>query len=198
MSDTKYKKIKTPFKEIRLEPDYHAEDGKVTWKEKFITLCVVKIDQLTIDMITKVAKENGFTQAYILERGFILDALMNESLRRESPGEVSDGYHTFNELYTHRGYLFAMICADHQDIAWKSKKHHDGTMYDGMFLAGLNTPYGQATYHMDIEPFWDALKVTELPAAPEWDGHTPKMALERIAAMAVDKFIPYSGGIVED
>ena len=198
MSDAKYKEIRTPFKEIRMEPSFNEKDGKVTWREKFITLCVDKIDQMTIDTITQVGKENGITQAYIFEREFILTALKNESLRRESPGEVSDGYHTFNELYTHRGYLFAVICADHQDIAWKSKKHHDGTMYDGMFLAGLNTPYGQATYHMDVDPFWDVLKVRELPTAPEWDGHTPKMALERIAAMATDKFIPYISGVVED
>lgn len=28
-------------------------------------------------------------------------------------GEVSDGYHTFNELYYHRAVLFAVICNEH-------------------------------------------------------------------------------------
>ena len=113
-------------------------------------------------------------------------------------GETSDGYHTFNELYRHRGILFALICADHQEIAWKSRKHHDGTMYPDMFICGIDTPYGQATYHMDIQPFWDMIKARELPAAPEWDGHTPDTALNRIAAMAMDRFIPLEGGVVED
>lgn len=116
----------------------------------------------------------------------------------EITGNTSDGFHTFNELYTHRGYLFAMICADHLDIAWKSRWHADGSMFDGMFLAGINTPYGQATYHMNIDPFWDVLKVLELPAAPEWDGHTPTMALERIAAMANDLYITHEHGVVSD
>lgn len=113
-------------------------------------------------------------------------------------GSLSDGYHTFDELYRHRGILFAMICADHPDIAWKSLKHHDGTMYPGMFICCIDTPYGQASYHMDLDPFWNLIQVRELDAAPEWDGHTPDMALNRIAAMAADRFVPIEGGVVED
>ena len=55
-------------------------------------------------------------------------------------GEVSDGYHTFNELYDHRAILFSVICNQNSDIAWKSKLHEDGTMYDGMFIVGMNIP----------------------------------------------------------
>ena len=113
-------------------------------------------------------------------------------------GSTSDGYHTFDELYRHRGILFALICADHMDIAWKTLKHSDGTMYPGMFLCGIDTPYGQATYHMDLNPFWNLIQVKELPAAPEWDGHTPDMALNRIAAMAADRFVPLEHGVVGD
>ena len=57
-------------------------------------------------------------------------------------GDTSDGYHTFNELYHHRAVLFSVICNAHPDIAWKSKKHHDGTMYDGMFIVGIETVLG--------------------------------------------------------
>lgn len=99
-------------------------------------------------------------------------------------GEVSDGYHTFNELYHHRAVLLSVICNDHQDIAWKSKKHSDGTMFEGMFIVGVKTPTGQATYHYDINPYWDVFRVQELEYAPEWDGHTPAQAIERIGAMA--------------
>lgn len=108
-------------------------------------------------------------------------------------GDVSDGYHTFNELYDHRAWLFATICREHKDLAWKSKLHHDGSMYDGMFIVGINTPLGQATYHYDIEPYWWAFNIKELDKAPEWDGHTPKQALDRIYSLAwlktdIDKF----------
>jgi len=98
-------------------------------------------------------------------------------------GDTSDGYHTFNELYHHRAMLFSVIVRDHADLAWKSKAHHDGTMYDGMFIVGIETPQGQATYHYDIDPYWDMFECKELDRAPEWDGHTPDQAIERIATL---------------
>jgi hypothetical protein len=98
-------------------------------------------------------------------------------------GDLSDGYHTFNELYHHRAILFSVICNEHPDISWKSKLHHDGTMFDGMFIVGINTPEGQATYHYDINPYWDMFRVRELEKAPEWDGHTSEQAIERIAGL---------------
>ena len=98
-------------------------------------------------------------------------------------GETSDGYHTFNELYHHRAVLFSVIVKAFEDKAWKSKKHHDGTMYDGMFIVGIETPDGQATYHYDIEPYWDMFCCKEVEFAPEWDGHTPAQAIERIGKL---------------
>lgn len=98
-------------------------------------------------------------------------------------GDLSDGYHTFNELYHHRAILFSVICNEHPDISWKSKLHHDGTMFDGMFIVGINTPEGQATYHYDIDPYWDMFRVPELSQAPKWDGHTPAQAIERIGRL---------------
>ena len=95
-------------------------------------------------------------------------------------GETSDGYHTFNELYHHRAVLFSVIVKTFPDKAWKSKQHNDGTMYDGMFIVGIDTPEGQATYHYDIDPYWDMFECRELVRAPEWDGHTPAQAIERI------------------
>lgn len=102
-------------------------------------------------------------------------------------GDLSDGYHTFNELYHHRAILFSAICNAHPESAWKAKKHSDGTMYDGMFIVGINTPTGQATYHYDINPYWDIFKVTELESAPEWDGHTPEEAISRIEMLALEE-----------
>lgn len=98
-------------------------------------------------------------------------------------GDTSDGYHTFNELYHHRAILFSVICNARPDIAWKSKRHHDGTMYDGMFIVGIDTPEGQATYHYDIDPYWDLFHVKEIEVAPEWDGHTSDEAIRRIGTI---------------
>lgn len=98
-------------------------------------------------------------------------------------GETSDGYHTFNELYHHRAVLFSVIVKAFPDKAWKARKHHDGSMYDGMFIVGIETPDGQATYHYDNDPYWDMFDCREVEFAPEWDGHTAAQAIERIGKL---------------
>lgn len=100
--------------------------------------------------------------------------VINKQPKLKIDGNTSDGYHTFNELYHHRAILFSVICNQNKEIAWKSKQHHDGTMYDGMFIVGVETPQGQYSYHYDIDPYWDIFNVKELEFAPEWDGHEPK------------------------
>lgn len=105
---------------------------------------------------------------------------LKEILNIDRLGGISDGYHTFDELYHHRAMLFSVICNTHKGIAWKSLYHHDGTMYDGMFIVGINTPDGQATYHYDVEPYWNIFDVPVYDKAPEWDGHSPDDAIHRI------------------
>src|SRR5262245_51641546 len=85
-------------------------------------------------------------------------------------GRVSDGYHSFDELYDHRCLLFLAwqaMCAVSagEGSEWKSRKHHDGSGYDGWFIAGLITPAGQVSYHIP-EKYWDLCKVTERETAP--------------------------------
>lgn len=60
---------------------------------------------------------------------------------------LSDGYHSFKELYDHRVKLFITLCntIDLHNKAykgakkkpWKSLFHSDGTMWDGWFIAGI-------------------------------------------------------------
>jgi hypothetical protein len=121
-------------------------------------------------------------------------------LKAQEPitGETSDGYHTFNELYHHRAVLFSVIVANYFNRAWKSKKHHDGTMYNGMFIVGIDTPDGQATYHYDVEPYWDMFKCRVLDNAPEWDGHTPAQAIERIGKLKAQEAIRPGIGIIHN
>lgn len=104
-------------------------------------------------------------------------------------GDLSDGYHTFNELYHHRAVLFSVICNANPDKSWKSKLHNEGDMFDGMFIVGIETPQGQATYHYDIEPYWNMFKVKEFDRAPKWDGHTPQQAIERICNLINSEII---------
>lgn len=86
--------------------------------------------------------------------------------------EISDGYHTFDELYYHRMVLFSIICNQNAKVAWKSKLHDDGTMFEGNFIVGVTTPRGQYSYHYHMEN-WDFFDVKELEKAPVYDGHMP-------------------------
>ena len=87
-------------------------------------------------------------------------------------GDLSDGYHTYNELYGHRMILFSIICNTYPSRAWKSKLHSDGTMFHGYFVVGIDTIQGQFTYHYEMK-HWDKFNVKELKKAPEYDGHIP-------------------------
>lgn len=112
-----------------------------------------------------------------------------DDLGSNDRGQISDGYHTFDELYDHRITLFIALCYElfiHHNLPnatnkpWKSKLHSDGTSWDGWFIAGINKKPGeQISYHIPIER-WDELKAEELDRAPEWDGHTPADVIERI------------------
>ena len=86
---------------------------------------------------------------------------------------ISDKWHTFEELYYHRMILFLTIQKAHKDKAWKSKQHHDGTMFEDSFIVGIETPEGQYSYHYNLK-YWELFEdIDELEKAPEWDGHKP-------------------------
>lgn len=113
------------------------------------------------------------------------------------PGQISDGYHTFNDLYAHRNTLLIgwmntlvllqpyfdsianQVGAVSSGLPWKSKLHHDGTSYEGWFIAGMDVGSKSITYHLPISD-WDLLKAEELERAPEWDGHTSADVLQRL------------------
>jgi hypothetical protein len=95
-------------------------------------------------------------------------------------GEVSDGYHTFNELYEHRHALFLAVGRLTSLHAWKSWTHSDGKGIEGWFLAGIDLPTGTITYHLP-ERLWDSMPFAEeLDSAPEWDGHTSSDVVNRL------------------
>lgn len=96
------------------------------------------------------------------------------SLKVEITGDTSDGYHTFNELYEHRTALFSVICNLFPNFSYKSWKHDDGTMYDGMFIVGIRTPKGHYSYHCEAKYYNWFGNVGLLEKAPEYDGHKPE------------------------
>lgn len=106
------------------------------------------------------------------------------------PGEITDGYHTFSELYEHRHALFIALCRNilgrggNSTWPWRSKLHADGTMFDGWFVMGFNNDARQQiTYHLPLRLWGVCGFATELDRAPEWDGHTPADVIERLRSL---------------
>lgn len=89
--------------------------------------------------------------------------------------DLSDGYHTFRQLYYQRMMLFAALVKQNKDKAWKSLRHEDGELCfgGGWFIAGIDTPEGSYTYHYE-DNYFSLFDCEELERGKHWDGHTEK------------------------
>lgn len=87
-----------------------------------------------------------------------------------------------NDLYYQRAVLTSLFVNENPNICWKSLRHHkaDNPIYEGMFVIGIETPFGIATFHYSVDKYWGLFCVQELPCAPKWDGHTPEESIERL------------------
>jgi hypothetical protein len=103
--------------------------------------------------------------------------------------QVSDGFHTFQEIYTFRMmYNAALFNEWHSQGKYqvhKSLRHHEGELCfgGGWFVVAAMLPSGQITNHYP-ESQWDFFKILETKNALfPFDGHTPTNVLERIATL---------------
>ena len=89
--------------------------------------------------------------------------------------DLSDGYHTFKQLYYQRMMLFAAIVKQNKDKAWKSLRHEDGELCfgGGWFIVGIDTPEGSYTYHYE-DNYYSLFDCVEIERGKHWDGHTEK------------------------
>jgi hypothetical protein len=111
---------------------------------------------------------------------------------------LSDGYHTYNELYAYRKAYNALLFNEWAKIVekdpdgsvWprskydvhKSKCHSDGEPCFGgdYFVVIAMLPTGQISNHYKMK-YWDDFKIPEEPKAKyEYDGHTSEEALDRM------------------
>lgn len=106
-----------------------------------------------------------------------------DKLKPKYKARISDGYHTFDELYGHRNTLYIAICKllRYNNTVWRSKQHSDGNRIDGFFLLGINTNQNeQITYHLPLS-YWDECSFAQtMPTRPYFDGHSSKDVLERL------------------
>lgn len=107
---------------------------------------------------------------------------MNTLLIPCNTDEISDGYHTFGELYEHRCHLFVALMRSNPDISWRANNHVDGTMFDGFFIAGMHLPTGDISYHLPLS-MWTLLDGSGIATSlrgPAWDGHTADDVVTRL------------------
>lgn len=115
-------------------------------------------------------------------------------------GELSDGYHTYKELYEFRKVYNAALFnewAENLETSpdfgqalfnvpkynvHKSWKHNDGELCfgGGWFIVSAMLPTGLISNHYKAED-WDLFKIPEVEKALyEFDGHTPEDVLNRL------------------
>ena len=120
------------------------------------------------------------------------DSKLNITQQVESIGEISDGFHTFNDLYAHRTALLRALVVTNVQMCWKSRNHEEGgtPMHEGYFIVGINLARKKKThgggilktpitYHIENK-YWDDFECHEYEYAPKWDGHTPEDVVDRL------------------
>ena len=106
---------------------------------------------------------------------------------------VSDGYHTFGELYEHRIALWITLCRfvateaapswGRRDV-WRAKCHSDGSSISGWFILGMGKDAGeQITYHLPMSRWVECDFAQTLLCAPEFDKHTSADVLARLGGL---------------
>lgn len=103
----------------------------------------------------------------------------------EDKGNISDGYHTFNELYEYRllynASMFNELAKQGLYDVHKSKRHSDGEecFGGGWFIVQAQLPTGQISNHYEMKD-WDLFQIPEKEKANIWDGHTPQDVAKRL------------------
>lgn len=110
-------------------------------------------------------------------------------MKTSDTDDISDGYHTFGELYDHRRALTALLAAQAASTgkSWRSKAHHpdDSPMFEGgYFIVGIDLPTGTITYHYKLTHWDDFAAVPVLEHAPRWDGAAPSATVHRLLETA--------------
>ncbi len=123
----------------------------------------------------------------------INEVLQNLKYDGQDISTVSDGYHTFAELYDFRKVYNAALFnewASKQDQfkhqvkydVHKSIRHYDGEFCfgGGWFIVIAMLPTGQISNHYEMKD-WDLFKIPATETAKyEYDGHTAKDVLKRL------------------
>lgn len=128
---------------------------------------------------------------YLLERVDELDAWGTEAVTElerleamRQSGELSDGHHSYNDLYDQRLLYHAHLAqrwyAEGVPVC-KSRRHHTGEeCFEGKyFIVVMDLVTGQVSQHYPLRA-WDLFRVPDQELAPQWDGHDAAAAAVRL------------------
>ena len=149
-----------------------------------------------------LVRPNGYQ--FVDENGNVINAMkivlekktdkeIAENNTNVDMGEVSDGYHTFNELYEYRmlynAALFNEFAKQGLYDVHKSRKHSDGEYPFGdsnWFIVMAELPTGQISNHYEMKD-WDKFQIPEKPLANKWDEHSPRDVANRLTSFTTPK-----------
>jgi len=123
---------------------------------------------------------------------FIIVNLMRFRVSKGFPvEEISDGYHTFEELYDFRlvynALLFNEWAKSGKYNVHKSIRHSDGKPCFGdkfnWFIVVANLPEGQISNHYPVS-YWNWFEIPDFPKAKfEYDFHTSRDVFHRLEGL---------------
>ena len=143
---------------------------------------------------------DGKNGRVVVEYNSLEEAGLPPDTKLERINELSDGYHTYDELYEFRKMYNAVLFNEWaiKPVGFnndgtiipvfnvhKSWKHNDGELCfgGGWFIVSAMLPTGLISNHYKAED-WDLFQVPEVEKALyEFDGHTPQDVLVRLKSL---------------
>ncbi len=96
---------------------------------------------------------------------------------------ISDGYHTFGELYQFRMVLTALLFNEWNKegiTVYKTTKDSEGKDQGNWFIVVAELPTGQISFHYPHFEGWELFKVPVKEKVEKYDGHTSIDVLSRL------------------
>jgi len=96
--------------------------------------------------------------------------------------DISDGFHTFDELYEHRCLLFLNLCLQSPQLCCYKQD------YDEWFCLYMDSTCGQLSYHIPNKylPLIEGKIGAIVKELDHWDGHTSAQVIERLQKLATN------------
>lgn len=112
------------------------------------------------------------------------DAQVRADALQHVDDSTSDGYHTFAELYRYRMLYNAWAVKVWTLMGFpvvKSHRHSDGNpCFEGRyFVVHAELPTGQVSNHYENK-YWSLFDCMAVEREPEYDGHTSRIAADRL------------------